>query len=902
MTLSPSTRQLWAKTGPNDTWHPLWCHLIDVGSVAHAWFERMAPAQRAAVARWLRTDEDSAGRFLAMIAALHDIGKCSPAFQKKSEPHWALVRGAGLAEPKRRTDETHGVVTAEIGTALVREVLAVERPAALSKLVHAAAIHHGSYEVAKGADPRFVRMFRREAPDWWAAMQELASCLASAFSVATAPPAVAEGRLDASLLLWFAGFVSVSDWLGSDASAFPFADPSGDVSGYAAESRTRAAARLDALGFGDTPRFASQDFVQRFGRTPRPLQVACRELVASASSPLLLIVEAPMGEGKTEAALDVGAELSAGGTAAGFYIGLPTQATSNAMHARVQQWLDTTGNAQRVRLAHGAASLVADEHARGSEPVESEREPVGQVWDDERSHAAASAAGATAADWFRSSKRALLEPCGVGTIDQALFGVLFAKHGFVRLAGLAGKVVILDEVHAYDHYTGELLVRLIAWLRAEGCSVVLLSATLPRSVSARMAEAWAEGASEKLLDANTPYPRVTAISGDNFRARHVPADPSRRVEIAVTHLDDDTEATARKLVEVLESGGCAAWICNTVKRAQAAFDAVRTMVADEEVHLLHSRFTVADRKRLEDAAFASFGPDAVARPYRAILVGTQVLEQSLDVDFDVMVTDLAPIDLVLQRAGRLHRHKRDVRPEGVATPALWVVSNTDAENVEAVEHVASGIYDLPIMMKSRMELRASTLALPDDIDPLVQRVYGADLVDLPPQVEEACTTAAETLAAKQQGHRALAARRTIASPLDDKPWQNVRTDLLDDPEDADPVATRLGDRSMRIVLLKRDGGSIRCVSGTQREVDLSRRPPAALVRELVMSSVTVSARSLYGVASALIAARPLEWERVPMLSRSGVVVLDGGVAVIEGVEMSYSQRRGWMTGRSGETR
>lgn len=894
--LAPAVRLLWAKTGPKDTWHPLWCHMVDVGSVALRRFERTAPAQRRAVAGWLGCDEELAGRLVAVLAALHDLGKCSPAFQGKAPARVAALRAEGVSAWPRDLEAPHPHFGAEFGPYALQSVWGTGRPTkSLRFLVQCAAIHHGGYDPADGV-PGALDWFGREAKIWLTMAFALCGTVCEVFGVRTLPSEATAPQRKPRLFPWLAGFVSVCDWIGSSTERFPFAAADVGVRMYAKRSSKRAHDALDAIDLDARPRFPGRSFEARFGLQPRPLQREVRALVDDVrEGPVLLVVESPMGEGKTEAALDACAELVERLGLGGFFVGLPTQATSNAMHARVQAWIEAaTGGPVRVRLAHGSAWLrssrspVATGHRGDAAP------PLGgaRVYGpggDPRGEALDAAA------WFTSSKRALLEACGVGTIDQALLGVLPARHGFVRLGALSGRVVVLDEVHAYDAYTGHLLKRLVAWLGAQGACVILLSATLPSSTRREILDEWSEATGQcPEAPEEAAYPRVTLRAPGLAKSIHVEPTPGRRRTVRLEHVDDDAEAVARSLLSRLEEGGCGAWICNTVARAQRAWEVMRAAAGPGvEVSLFHARFTARDRATLEERAKRDFGIEG-PRPHRAVLVATQVVEQSLDLDFDVMVSDLAPADLVLQRAGRLHRHERPIRPPRVREPLLALVGAADETDTSSP--VYGLVYERSVLLRSRGALARPEVTVPDDIEPIVEDVYVRHDVDrrVPEAVGEEIARSALKDGARGQAHQARAESRVLHHPARGIPWEGLTAPRLDEEgEEGDPTSTRLGEPSLAIAVLHDVGGRTCLGPGGEDPVDGTGPVPDALARKIAAASLTVSRRALRGAAQEVQHAAPPSWHDAPLLRRTGAVVLQGGRARIGGLSIRYDDRMGW---------
>ena len=344
------------------------------------------------------------------------------------------------------------------------------------------------------------------------------------------------------------------------------------------------------------------------------------------SGPGLYIVEAPMGMGKTEAALHAAYQLMEKGDNYGLYFGLPTRMTSDLIHVRVNKFLSAAAGAHS-RLVHGQAWLKGggEEFLPGSA-------------------------------WFHPRKRALLSPFGVGTIDQALMSVLRVKHFFIRSFGLAGKVVILDEVHSYDVYTGTLLDELVKKLLEIGCTVIVLSATLTdeRCRSFFHGEA---------------IPEKTAYPGLTFRQKDGPVEtipvkppPPRTVRVSMKPGECETESV-ENAVRRAGQGQCVLRIANTVADAQRWYRALKSRMQQDAfpVGLLHSRFPAYQRRKLEEKWMCMLGKNG-DRPNGCVLTATQVVEQSVDIDSDYMITDIAPTDMILQRIGRLWRHERKNRP------------------------------------------------------------------------------------------------------------------------------------------------------------------------------------------------------------------------------------------------
>jgi CRISPR-associated endonuclease/helicase Cas3 len=547
------------------------------------------------------------------------------------------------------------------------------------------------------------------------------------------------------------------------------------------------------------------------------LQLAINDIPQELlNTPTLTIIEAPTGEGKTEAALALSrriAQLS--GTDEMFYA-LPTMATSNQMYGRLQNHLrERLKLDTHVKLAHGQAFLIEDELR--AETALADLDPLRNGNSEQALHEAQDAMA-----WFTGKKRALLAPFGVGTVDQIELAVLNVKHLALRMAGLSGKVVIVDEVHAYDTYMTTIVEQLLTWLAHLGTSVILLSATLPLSRRARLLKAF--GASPNLTSEQVQaYPSLLVANAHGFHhASPAVWQPNRVIALNELHLGDaadEVEVKARWLLQQVADGGCACWMTNTVKRAQNLFRKLRELApADVQLDLLHSHLPLDERQRREGGLSAAYGRtnDTQPRPQKGIVVGTQVLEQSLDLDFDVMVSDLAPMDLLLQRAGRLHRHERS-RPATHNVPRLFVNFQTDAHSGLKMGSDRT-IYASFIMRKTHQVLSDHAdqpITLPADYRVLIEAVYGSE----PPVEGDALYSNWVELRNSEDKAKAEANDRLIPvpHPLDSFAESIAqRMKLLESETIAGYLIaqTRLGEPSLNVIPLEREGDVAHVAGGT----------------------------------------------------------------------------------------
>jgi len=397
------------------------------------------------------------------------------------------------------------------------------------------------------------------------------------------------------------------------------------------------------------------------------------------------------------------------------YFALPTQVTSNRIYRRVQEFLAAAiVEPMECRLAHSASWLVDDTPPPRLRPA-----APGDM--EGREHVRAGRS------WFASPKKALLANFGVGTVDQALLGIVAAKHFFVRQFGLAGKVVVLDEVHTYDLYTSTLIDALVARLRELQCTVIILSATL---TEARRRQLLQVGQDQPLSSA---YPLLSGVASPLME---VPCDPPPSKSVAISF--PKKESLVDLALERARRGACVLWIRNTVDEAQATRNALQTgnHEGGPQVALLHSRFPFFRREQLEDDWMERLGVNGARRPREGcVLVSTQVCEQSVDIDADLLITDLAPTDMLLQRLGRLWRHDRPQRP--CAGPEVWITAPTVADDAsaKAIKEAfgkSAFVYAPYVLLRSLHQWRTprDRITLPGDIRAILEATY-APLDDEP---------------------------------------------------------------------------------------------------------------------------------------------------------------------------
>lgn len=802
--LSPATSRLWAKSddGLNEEWLPLFLHMIDAAHVARMLWDCWVPlGVKDTISRGMDVDCDFAKRITVLLAGLHDLGKAVPAFQAQPLRHGgALVENLFVADLKRQgfglpsdSDATSNTAPrhAWCSAAFYLSYLyglptcgSREMKSAAASLAIILALHHGSTPnepVRPKALRQYASKLGTKEPAWTDARLELIALIEGIAGIQEgdydrilSSNGVGTVGIPANVGVLIAGICIVADWLASNRDFFPLLPlvPSTRAgrslqNGRAslADLEARAQDAFDVIDIlppwcGQCGSFLniSDDFAARFGLPaqtfPRPVQIDAVNLARSASRGGLMIIEAPMGEGKTEAALAVAEIFASQSGRGGVAVALPTMATTDAMFGRVRKWLDGLPQpdgteARSIYLAHGKSRLNDEFQgivARSrkfvrryySEAMESGNLALSDLM-SQRDEVVAS-------DWLFGRKKGMLANFVVCTIDQVLMGALSMKHLALRDLGLANKVLIIDECHAYDAYMQVYLERLLEWLGSWSVPVIMLSATLPEETRSRFVAAYRLGVDactssdhSLAVDAAAPsmdsYPLLTLADGGQIRYRE--SMPSARsCQVQLVSIDDGVDVLVDLIARASIQGGCIGVICNTVRRAQEAADALSSKYGDE-VLLTHSRFTDFDRMKRENEIRRLLGANATRsngiRPDRLIVVGTQVLEQSLDIDFDMLISDIAPVDLMFQRLGRMHRHDRgrDGRPDGLQEACCYIRGITGwRADGPALQAGVESIYGKASLLESLGSLglvcpdSRITVDIPADIASTVRAAYG----------------------------------------------------------------------------------------------------------------------------------------------------------------------------------
>ncbi|MGH8673998.1 MAG: CRISPR-associated helicase Cas3' [Burkholderiales bacterium] len=663
----PGSLPYWGKARPptarGPQFHLLAYHCLDVAATGQIYLQGH-PKLLAWLGQEAGVDTEEMLKWITFWLALHDLGKFATSFQNQrpdlllqlqnrhSPKAYAGVRHDSLGELLWRTRLIAGADALDLGAESGRLA------GRFAPWICAVTGHHGEPPDAAGASlhAHFDSCDEAAAATFVDEMRHLLTpdAATAAFVERPARDAVEIGR---RCSWWVAGIAVLADWLGSNTVYFPYSSEPRPLLNYWQDfALPQAREAIAAAGVLPQPVAPGNHLQDIFTLERIPAMTPLQKWADSAAipdGPQLYLLEDVTGAGKTEAALTLAYRLMAAGHADGIYVGLPTMATANAMYERtnaVARRLFAPNARPSVVLAHGRRDFVSGfrtavlalDHAEG-DPQQADE-----------------TASARCAAWLAdNNKKSLLASVGVGTIDQALLGVLHARHQSLRLLGLFRKVLIVDEVHACDAYMQELLEGLLQFHAAAGGSAILVSATLTSEMKRKLARAFAQGCgwpAPNLMA--TGYPLITRIDADGPTEVAVGTRPEVQRRVAVVLISDVASVLA-EIRAALAAGRCVCWIRNTVVDAIEAWEQLRAEPPPASATLFHARFALGDRLDIERVLRRDFGPESGPEQRRGrLVIATQVVEQSLDVDFDLLVSDLAPIDRLIQRAGRMQRHPR----------------------------------------------------------------------------------------------------------------------------------------------------------------------------------------------------------------------------------------------------
>jgi len=857
---------LWSKTNRGvdatvaDSWaYPLVLHMIDVAIAADIILDQWGMLFGDRVAH------DVLRPLFLFLVGAHDIGKAIPQFQRQHEHSYQILKeyfdfsNYAISMPYGNAAYLpHGNASFVILKEYLTSSFYIDKKLS-SWLARAVSGHHGFFPTSAETNhlgAHSVLMGSRLI--WQQSRTQLLDLLASTLNIPTVYEHIP--ALSHAHMVMLAGLTTIADWIASgDVDVRYRIDGTEALSQYVVHARQRLTQRCQALQWErSTPREIAtlSEIIQQ--SIPRPLHTSTYHLVTQHDVRFVLI-EAPTGEGKTEASFVVAmAHAKRKGVLSTFFA-LPTQATSNQMYDRVVTWLTQILPTQSpIHLVHGG-NLFVDAYKPFQQSLE--------IYDAAKANPHNNI---QAESWFTTTKRIMLAAQGVGTVDQALMGVLKTKHGFVRLAGLAGKIVIIDEVHAYDVYTSTILDNLLMWLEALDCTVVLLSATLPMTRRQKLLSIW--GVKETNVQR---YPRLIGIEANGVaHIQTVPSQQSGRV-VAIQIINPRESAIAKIAIESIAHGGIALVICNTVARAQQIYRDMSAYGLDCVVVLLHSRMTNVQRKEIEKTVTDSLGKNTLNRPYRMIVIGTQVLEQSLDIDADVLISDLAPIDLLIQRMGRIHRHQRTNRATNHPNPVMYVACDEPDFTQKAWFGSQGMVYESSVLLRTYIwvvQRNGGFMRIPEDVEDAVDAIYERRL-ELPEYRDYLLHADAE-LDALIQKKTWGSAMQLLGSPKQlDELFASGGVMASDDENATHHLRprTRDGLPSLTVLCVQSKDAVLYC--GEQYRVDLHKVPTEETIKRYLMPQMLkVSAQSLiYPIKKHC--ELPASWQRMSGIRDTYVLVV-----------------------------
>jgi CRISPR-associated endonuclease/helicase Cas3 len=769
--------------------HLLALHSLDVAAALQAVLEAR-PRQWRGLAQKAGISPAEALTLLTLSAALHDLGKFACAFQAKAPVHWRTENLWPRGAPADVYG--HGAYGPQLWEKARRN--AGIAPSGLDIWLDAAFAHHGRPIDARGAAVTLSAVMKPEAI---ADAVAFANAMLARFGPTPALSEAAAIRTEFEV----AGLIAIADWIGSNQDRFRYAETVDGLDCYwlqRLEAAHRAVADFGLAEGAAATRFGLAEALRVPDPKPTPLQAAATTLPL-ADGPALYLLEDLTGAGKTEAALLLAHRLMASGRAEGVYWALPTMATANGLFARLEKSYRSLftqgGPAPSLVLAHGKA--------RDQDNFQSIlRFAVSESVYDEEASALCSA-------WLaQDSRRSLFAQIGVGTIDQALLAALPVKHQAMRAAALARRVLVVDEAHAFDPYMAKGLEHLLARHLDEGGSALVLSATLPLRLRKRLRDAAvAVGVPKPPLEMDAPFPAVSTFSRSAPTTLAVEPARGTRRDLSVTRLESIDEAAA-VLVEAAREGMCAVWVRNAVQDVLDGAALMRQQAPGVTIDVFHARYALIDRMARETDVLTRFGK--ASRPEERagrILIATQVVEQSLDLDFDVMVSDLAPIDLIIQRAGRLHRH--DHRPPR-EDPVLYVLGPAAKDDPsadwlgDALRRTGFVYPHHGELWRTMRELECFGLKLQSRSprDP-IEAVYGVEAINVPAALESKSIRAE----GKDLGDRAIAAQNFLQRlGADETAGRYLESAGAWEPEKHTP--TRLGEPTVTLRLARLENGQL----------------------------------------------------------------------------------------------
>lgn len=882
---------LWGKKKEKDGhyyWLPLEQHLQDTGNImVQLWNHWLSDGQKEFILDSISDSEKDVVNLVYFIGLMHDLGKATPCFALKASHNNQSKDLDGILTENliksgfSRLENWGTEFSSRSHHALASQVL-LDSYGVGEDIASIIGGHHGKpvddkIEIVKQLETYTSNYYQYdhdiECAEKWKCVQRKLFDWAMEGAGYKNVDELPKIEQPAQVLLQ--GLLIMADWIASNEEYFPLFLIDKEEEEYQTERLEYGWEHWSKtyLWIPDCFYNIDEQYNNRFQFRPREIQRAFSQVLDEVENPGIIIFEAPMGLGKTEAALLGVEQMAEKKKCSGMFFGLPTQATSDGIFLRIKDWVGKiageTGDSKSIQLVHGKAQFNETfQNLKNADNIDVE-EAEGTVVINE---------------WFTGKKTAVLDDFVVGTVDQFLMAGLKQKHLALRHLGLSKKVIVIDEVHAYDAYMGEFLYRVVEWLGAYRIPVIILSATLPASKRKELVKTYCQGMGIKNRhiqakyadwEKTEAYPLITYTDGNRIsQLRDFRMENTKEVKVELLE-EDDFAATIQKS---LSNGGVAGIIVNTVKRAQHLAEKLENIFGKENISVLHSSFLAPHRQEKEIQLLSEIGKHS-NRPKLKIVVGTQVLEQSLDIDFDVLFIDIAPIDLLLQRIGRLHRHEGTERPMNLKEPVVYVMG---IQGVAEFEEGTKTIYGDYLLIRTQLVL-PKKLNLPEDISRLVQKVYdesSEEELEIPQSIIEKHEKARE-----EDGLRIEKKKNNAVAYLLKSPYNPDRKSLIgwlkDKPpgdwEEAGLARVRDGTDTIEVILIKRKGDGLYLLDDT---TNISGDLTSALAKKISQQTIRLPHIFNYKIDKTIKELETLNneelprWREEPWLKGSLGIILD----------------------------
>ena len=879
----------------NGEWLPLSYHLIDTEKTILHLLSSYLPTD---FFREINLSKEECIRFCTFLALTHDLGKVTPAF---------LDKITASSDVLKQKTERYGFIAqkgdlkhARASEILLFNFLCEEQNISTddddARILSAAIIvgaHHGklaeNYTFWEELETHKTE-YGWNSDIWKSAQYEVITeaLQKSGYDSLQALPEVSE-----TAQMALSGLLIMADWIASNQNIFPLLSIMDTPSEYPENRAELAFSNLElSAPYAPGENWKNHDFfLNRFGfEQPNEIQTEIMNVASNMQTPGIIILESTMGSGKTEAALAAAEIMISRFNLGGIAFFLPSQTTTNAMFERLANWMMTQSDVSPVstQLLHSNANMnnTFKKIKNQSFYTDNEDPDLGQL---------------TVTDFFNRKKTGLLANLVVGTIDQLLMAALNQKHLMLRHLGITGKVVVIDECHAYDAYMNVYLDRILQWLGAYNIPVILLSATLPGKRRSELITSYSKCKNKNVLaelKENRDYPLLSWSNGESVYYKKLKCEKTMKSVSIKKIKDEDIISSIKK---AMDCDGSVGIILNTVVRAQQFIRMIQEEFPNGRILIDHSRFLLEDRLANEESIIKHVGKLSDLNDRKGtIIIGTQVLEQSLDLDFDLLITDLCPMDLLLQRIGRLHRHDRN-RPAGLEKATCFVL-NCDPDGLEPGSKI---IYD-EYLLKRTSDLLPETMLLPEDISILVQETYKSDVENQPYEKEyEKYILDIKNSETNASANCIKKAKKSKSTFSNFHPDLHAVLENMKITDDATAKATvREGSTSIDVIVLKRnDARSAKIITGSNTgtviytdEVPAAEESEEILKQQMRLPStfsqdwcVNDTIRELEEKTNTYVP----EWKHSPYLKGELIILLDeNNDTTLCGKNLHYSKELG----------